>query len=182
MTRMPFTIFAVLLAVAIASAEDLTTRTGTTYTDVEIRRVEPDGITIKHSAGLIKIHARELSDEDRDRFHFTPEAARAYAQQQREAYARQEAARRLKAAEEELAKTLQEHAREYTLYCLRSDKNGVKCYDHNYVDYIIRDYEAMPSTWFRVYAAPLPRRKLSSVESAIELIPVKRPPPSPSKP
>lgn len=177
---------AFLVVASVANALDMVTRSGTTYTDVEVRRVEPDGITIKHSAGLIKIHARDLSDEDRAKYNLTPEAARAYAQQQRQAvFAREQSLRiakeeeERKQAEEAYEKALQENARTYYLYCINSGKDGVYCSDPYNTYYIIRNYEAMPRTHFKVYAASLGRKRLSDSSSAIELVPVKKPDPKP---
>ena len=44
----------------IASAEELTLSNGKVYSDYTITRVEPDGISIKHAAGIIKVYFWEL--------------------------------------------------------------------------------------------------------------------------
>ena len=52
-----------ILGASIALAEDLTTITGVKYTGVTVTRVEPDGISISHDAGLAKIAFRNLPSE-----------------------------------------------------------------------------------------------------------------------
>lgn len=171
-------IIVALLAVATAFASDMTTRDGTVYQDVEVRRVEPDGITIKHSTGILKIHARDLSDEDRARFHLTPEAARAYLEQQRKAKEQAEQA----AARAEYEKALYAKARTYELHCFKSDATGIYCWQYGTyglifdTEYFIPKRSVMPDTDFTIYAAPSKRIRISDFESAIELVPLKRPP------
>lgn len=161
-----------VLVVSSAFALDLTTRDGTVYTDVEIRRVEPDGITIKHSSGLVKIHARNLSDEDRERFHLTPEAARAYVSQQKQARARyasaathaealqrEERAQSLAEARTTAAQVkrqfdLESAARSYTLYCISLTQWGVFCRDARGGQFLIPHWSATPGKWFHLRAVP----------------------------
>ncbi len=57
---------------------DITTINGKTYSDVIVQRVEPDGISIKHSAGIIKLFANELPQDVREQYGLTPEAAKRY--------------------------------------------------------------------------------------------------------
>lgn len=172
------TIIVAMFSVATAFALDMTTRDGTVYQDVEVRRVEPDGITIKHSTGIVKIHARDLSDEDRARFHLTPEAARAYLEQQRKVKEQAEQA----AARAEYEKALLAKAGTYHLHCFESNARGSFCwpigvYGISYkTEYFIPNRSVMPDTDFYIYAAPKGRIRISDVESAIELIPLKKPP------
>lgn len=184
MPRLILASLAVLLAVAAARAEDIITRDGTTYADVTITLVEPDGITIRHADGVVKIHARHLSDEDRARFHLTPEAARAYAEQRRKAFEAHE--RSVRKAEEDARERVLDRERQkrqdaideamwkkrqqFRLYCLVSNEKGVICTGiSGKTDYFIPGYSAMPDTWFEVTAVKLKRVKLSSTSSAIEL-------------
>lgn len=46
--------------------------------NVTIQRVEPDGISIKHASGIIKLFAGELPPDIREKYGLTPEAARRY--------------------------------------------------------------------------------------------------------
>jgi hypothetical protein len=63
--------------------EDITTLSGKTYSNVTITRVEPDGITIKHSAGLIKLFFGELPEDVRARYGADPVKARNYQEERR---------------------------------------------------------------------------------------------------
>lgn len=76
--------FLVLLVLApwIAAATTITTRDGRAYQGVEVIRHEPDGITIRHSAGLIKLFFAELPQEIRDQYNADPVAAREYQRRQ----------------------------------------------------------------------------------------------------
>ena len=83
---MKYFLMALLIVGAIAMAEDIETLDHHVYKNVKITRVEPDGITVSHDTGISKIHYTELPDAVRSRFHFNPEAARAFGatvQQQR---------------------------------------------------------------------------------------------------
>jgi hypothetical protein len=71
--------------------EDITTLSGKTYSNVTITRVEPDGITIKHSAGLIKLFYGELPEDVRARYGADPAKAREYQQAKAQAQAQREA-------------------------------------------------------------------------------------------
>ena len=73
-----------------AGAEDITTLKGKTYTGVSVERVDPDGITIKHSAGFGKLFFSELPQETRDQYGYDPKKHRQYynAQQKQAAKAR----------------------------------------------------------------------------------------------
>ncbi len=51
-----------LLMSFAARAEDLTTRTGQTYTNISVRQIEPDGLTLKHDGGVTTVRFPELSD------------------------------------------------------------------------------------------------------------------------
>lgn len=170
MKTTPITLLAIFAA-ASAYALDITTRAGTTYTEVEVQRIEPDGITIKHSTGFLKLHVRELSDADRARFHLTPERFRAYQLAKKQAQLEQAK----KDAEEAERKLLAAKTRTFHLYCWDSDSRGIRCYDENKIDYIIRGYEIMPQTEFYVYAVEGQRVKISSSTTAIELFPVEGP-------
>lgn len=157
-----------------ANAKDLVTRSGTIYHDVVVQKVEPDGITIRHTAGILKVHARDLSDEDRAEFNLTPEAARAYAMKKRE-----EAAAR----ERERQEAIREWARwdgatEYTLYVFEVNEDCVKFIGTNEDSnrYIIYgNFSCMPQTYVTFRAYSKGRVQLDSTSSRIVLEPVERP-------
>jgi hypothetical protein len=56
----------------------ITTLNGRTYTNCILRRVDPDGITVRHSKGLAKLLFTELPEEMRGKYGYDPEKAQAY--------------------------------------------------------------------------------------------------------
>lgn len=170
-----FTIFIITFLVATSAiSKDIVTRSGTVYHDIVVQRVEPDGITIKHSAGILKVHARDLSDEDRAEFNLTPEAARAYAMKKREEAAAQE--RERQEAAREWARW--DRAREYTLYVFSVEEDSVKflCTDGSGESYIMYgSYSYIPETYVTLRAYSKGRVQTSSTSSWIVLDLVERP-------
>ena len=72
-------VIAILFATSLSAfSVDITTINGKTYSNVTVQRVEPDGISIKHSAGIIKLFANELPQDIREQYGLTPEAAKRY--------------------------------------------------------------------------------------------------------
>ena len=57
---------------------DITTVKGKTYTGVTVQRVEPDGINIKHSAGIIKLYFSELPTEVQEQYGYSREKHQQY--------------------------------------------------------------------------------------------------------
>ena len=66
-----------MLSASIVVAEDFKTLNGKDYKNVEVNRVEPDGIVLKSKSGITKIYFTELPKEVQERFHY--DAAKAYA-------------------------------------------------------------------------------------------------------
>lgn len=67
-------------------ADDITTIKGKTYTDVAVQRVDPDGISIKHSAGLGKLYFSELPPDIQAKYGYDPiKHQKYYEAQQRQA-------------------------------------------------------------------------------------------------
>jgi len=60
-------------------ADDFKTINGKEYKNATVTRVEPDGIMIKFSGGLVKIPFSELSDEFKQKYHYDREAAQKFA-------------------------------------------------------------------------------------------------------
>lgn len=94
-----------LVGSSLCFGENITTLKGKTYTGVTVQYVEPDGIMIKHSAGLGKVFFSELSPELRDKYGYDPEKHR---QQNILQQKKAEITRALKDAE---AKSIQVEAR-----------------------------------------------------------------------
>lgn len=181
MKHVAFCVAAALLAVSVtSSARDLTTTDGVTYTNAVLKRVEPDGITISHAGGLVKLHPSKLPQELREKFHFTPQAAAQYARQQaaavHEASERRDAfliaqqqAEEKRIAADKRKKERDAKTRGWELYCVRSGDQGVIAYDHSMVYYFIPGYRTTPQTWFYIEAIPGKRTQISPTLTAITL-------------
>ena len=74
-----------LLSVTSAVAADITTRDGTTYRSVEIRGVDPDGIRVMHSKGVVKLRFEELPESLQKQYHYDAAKVAAYRKQQEDA-------------------------------------------------------------------------------------------------
>ena len=68
------------LGCAAVPAEELPLPNGKTYSNYKISRVEPDGITISHSAGITKLFFHELPPEMQKQFNYDPAKAQQYSQ------------------------------------------------------------------------------------------------------
>jgi hypothetical protein len=64
-------------------AEDITTRSGQIYQNIKITRVEPDGLSITHAAGIVKIPFTDLPDDLQEKHQYHPEKAAQYREQAR---------------------------------------------------------------------------------------------------
>jgi uncharacterized protein YeaO (DUF488 family) len=67
------------LSASIALADDFKTIDGKEYKNVTVSRVEPDGVVIKFSGGIVKIPFTELSKELQEKYHYDPGAAQKFA-------------------------------------------------------------------------------------------------------
>src|SRR5438067_2679061 len=73
--------FLILCLVSITLADDFKTTDGKEYKNVTISRVEPDGIVITFSGGIVKIPFTELSPEIQNKYSYDPKAAGDFQQQ-----------------------------------------------------------------------------------------------------
>jgi len=71
-----------MLSTSITLAEDFKTINGKEYKNATVSHVEPDGIMIKFSGGLVKIPFTDLPRQVQQRFHYNSREARAYAAEQ----------------------------------------------------------------------------------------------------
>jgi hypothetical protein len=69
----------IVFSVSIALADDMRTTNGKLYKNATVTRVEPDGIIVKFSGGLVKIPFTELSEELRQEYHYNPQEAQKFA-------------------------------------------------------------------------------------------------------
>ena len=72
------------LSASIALADDFKTIDGKEYKNAKVSRVEPDGIVITFSGGIVKIPFNELSPEIQKKYGYDSQAAGAYSAEQRE--------------------------------------------------------------------------------------------------
>jgi len=78
---MRFLPFLILCLVSLAFADDFKTINGKEYKNVTVSRVEPDGVVIKFSGGIVKLPFTELSKELQEKYHYDPGAAQKFAAQ-----------------------------------------------------------------------------------------------------
>ena len=74
MSSRTFLILIVCFA-SIALADDFKTINGKEYKNATVSRIEPDGIVIRFSGGIVKLAFTELSPELQKQYHFNPQAA-----------------------------------------------------------------------------------------------------------
>jgi hypothetical protein len=72
-------VIAILCFASIALADDFKTTKGKEYKNAKVNRVEPDGIVISFSGGIVKIPFAELSEELQQKYSYDPEAAKQFA-------------------------------------------------------------------------------------------------------
>jgi hypothetical protein len=77
-------LFLILCFGSPAFADDFKTINGKEYKNVTVSRVEPDGIMIKFSGGIVKIPFTELSPEIQKKYGYDSQAAGAYSAGQNE--------------------------------------------------------------------------------------------------
>jgi hypothetical protein len=65
-------------AVALDLPTNIVTKSGMEYTRCEFRRHEPDGITFKHSKGIVKVSFEDIDKEIASAFGYDPAKASAY--------------------------------------------------------------------------------------------------------
>ncbi|QJE94844.1 hypothetical protein [Luteolibacter luteus] len=92
-----------LLTCGYVKSEDLTTTDGRTFHEVSVTKVEPDGLSIRHSTGTAKLPVASLPEEVRSRHDLDAEKAAAYEKAKARKYAELEAMLRA-AREKEQAK------------------------------------------------------------------------------
>jgi hypothetical protein len=71
----PLIVIALILTAAFLRADDITTIRGEKFTNVSISRVEPDGIVVIKSDGIVKIPFTDLSPELRAKYGYDPKKA-----------------------------------------------------------------------------------------------------------
>jgi len=77
------TALAILTALfaSLALADDFKTTDGKEYKNAKVSRVEPDGIVITFSGGIVKIPFTKLSEELQRKYNYNPQAAKSFAEE-----------------------------------------------------------------------------------------------------
>ena len=70
------------LSVSLALAHDIKTNSGKVYKNATVSRVEPDGILIRFSGGIVKVPFTDLPEHVRQQYHYDSQKASAYANEQ----------------------------------------------------------------------------------------------------
>ena len=70
------------LSASLAVADDIKTNNGKEYKNVSVSRVDPDGIMIRFSGGIVKIPFTELSADVQKKYGYNSSAAAAYSEQE----------------------------------------------------------------------------------------------------
>lgn len=94
-------------------SETLTTRRGKIYREVQIVKVEPDGLTFRHQHGAAKVPFTELEPHIRSRFAKEVKAAEATARQQAQQRLAAQALRQQRAEEAARLERVREAARQH---------------------------------------------------------------------
>jgi hypothetical protein len=105
-------LFLILCFGSLAFADDFKTIDGKEYKNAKVSRVEPDGIVITFSGGIVKIPFTELSPELQTKYGYDKEKAAEFAAAEAQQY-QQAAAQQQQAAAEQAARE-QQVARELT--------------------------------------------------------------------
>ena len=79
-----FSVVLSLVALQFALADDFKTIDGKEYKNATVSRVEPDGVVISFSGGIVKIPFTELSPEIQKKYGYDSQAAAAYTAEQNE--------------------------------------------------------------------------------------------------
>jgi hypothetical protein len=77
-------VVSILCLASVVLAEDFQSVNGHEYKNVTVARVEPDGIVIKFSGGIVKIPFTELSPEIQKKYGYDSQAAGDYSAEQNE--------------------------------------------------------------------------------------------------
>jgi hypothetical protein len=75
-------IFLILCFASVAFAEHFKVISGKEYKNVNVSRVEPDGIVLISKSGISKVYFTELPKEVQDRFNYDAAQAAAYSAEQ----------------------------------------------------------------------------------------------------
>ena len=116
-----------LAAGSALRAEDVTTLSGTTYRDVRMVRVDPDGVTWEHATGMCKVDFNDLPEAVRRAYRYDAKQAAAYRDAQ--ARARQQFAAQMQQTRHEAEERQVQQFKQQTTSAAEADaKPGVFVY------------------------------------------------------
>ena len=123
-------------------SNDLVSTDGQIYRNIQVRHIEPDGLTIQHDAGLSKVPFPMLPEEVQKKYEYNPKTAAAY--QKNKATARVQAERDQKAvrAKNEAARARQIANEPIRIFEVRTEKRG----DEYHVWFSVRNNDDKPRT------------------------------------
>lgn len=70
--------------ISVALAEDIKTTDGKEYKNANVSRAEPDGIVVITDSGIVKLYFTELPEDIRQKYHYDPTKASAFASSESE--------------------------------------------------------------------------------------------------
>ena len=124
-------------------SNDLATADGQVFRNVQVRKIEPDGLTIQHDAGLIKLPFPVLPEDWQKKYEYDPQKAEAY--QRATAAAKEQADRDQQAIREQnaAAHAKQVKAEPIRVFEVSASKTGA---DEYRVRFSVRNYDDKPRT------------------------------------
>lgn len=149
---------------------DMATLDGRIYRNVQVRTIEPDGLTIEHDAGLTKVLFPNMPQEVQEKFEYDPTKAAHYRKSRtfeaRQASQRQQAIREQN--EKSRRKTIQaEPIRIFDVCAFKEGKFGYR------IRFSVRNYDDKPRE-ITAMAWPLANKKVTiparSSRAGIELV------------
>ena len=122
-------------------SNDLATTDGQIYRQVQVRKIEPDGLTIRHEAGLAKLVFPLLPEDWQKKYEYDPQKAAAYRRAAAAAREQAEKDRQANRAQNAAAHAEQVKAEPFRIFEVSASKTG----EHEYrVHFSVRNYDDKP--------------------------------------
>lgn len=125
---------------------DLATTEGQIYRNVQVRNIEPDGLTFHHDGGVTRVGFTALPEELQKKYEYDPKAAVAYQKAMTEAKKQAENGQAAIRAQNEAAHQKQVKAEPIRVFEVRTDKVKKTAFGiHQYrVRFSVRNYDDNP--------------------------------------
>lgn len=122
-------------------SNDLATTDGQIYRQVRVRKIEPDGLTIRHEAGLAKLVFPLLPEDWQKKYEYDPQKAAAYRRAAAAAREQAEKDRQANRVQNAAAHAEQVKAEPFRIFEVSASKTG----EHEYrVRFSVRNYDDKP--------------------------------------